>query len=94
MGVTLSQGFLTSDGLLRSPFFKNSFELLALVKEDQLVPTLQSFDAKKVVLRGRLEPDQQLRLKHSIESKLSGTKKLHVFFRDTLLVAQCLEIQE
>jgi len=94
VGLPMHGDFLTSLEVIQSPFFRNSFELLAVIDEDNLVPTLQLLGAKKVVLRGRIDPVKQLALKQSIESKLSGTKKLHVFLGDKTIVAKNLAIKE
>lgn len=92
LNLPIHDNFLTSEETVTSPFFKNSFELLMATDEDNLIQTLKSLDAKKVVLRGRLDPDQQLEIKRDIESELSGTKKLHVFFKEKIIIARCLGI--
>lgn len=92
LNLPFHDDFLTSEEVVTSPFFKNSFELLAIVDKDNLIQKLKSLDAKKVVLRGRLDPGQQLEIKRDIESELSGTKKLHVFFKEKIIIARCLGI--
>lgn len=90
---TSYENFLTSDEKIISPYAKNSFELLAFVKKEEIIPTLKSFDANKVVLRGKLNPFEQPILKRKIDSCLSGKEKLHVFFNKKIIIAKCLNLK-
>ncbi len=64
-----------------SPFFKNSFKVLAsLDGKGGLAEKLARLKAGKVVLRGKFSQEGQLRLKRELESGLAGSRKLHVFF--------------
>ncbi|MCX6801868.1 MAG: methyltransferase domain-containing protein [Candidatus Diapherotrites archaeon] len=74
-----SKNFFTSDSMVGSAFFKNSFEVLKEVKEKDLVKELQILGAGKVVLRGAFDPKLQALAKKEIELQLSGGRKLHVF---------------
>lgn len=88
------KNFLTSDERVDSPFFKNSFEFLTITDEDNLIDTLNEFDAGKVVIRGRIEPNKQLELKRNIEANLYGSKKLHVFLGREMIIARSLKINQ
>ncbi|MFH1234258.1 MAG: methyltransferase domain-containing protein [Candidatus Diapherotrites archaeon] len=79
-GISVFSGsFFTSDSVVRSAFFKNSFGVLREVKEKDLVQELRALGAGKVVLRGSFEPKLQALAKKEIESQLSGERKFHVF---------------
>lgn len=89
-----SRDFLTSKEEIKSPFFKNSFQFLAETTMKELPEKLRKLDAKKVVLRGRMDPEEQLSLKHNLESGLVGTRKLHVFMGKKVMIARNLGIQK
>lgn len=74
----LSEDFFTSQALISSPFFANTFRLLKETRPSNLDDALKELGAGKVVLRGRFLPELQILAKRDIEAKLSGTKKLHV----------------
>lgn len=87
LGCAIYKDFLTFNfPLLTSNFFENRFEVLADCKAGELVPALKKLGAGKIVLRGRLAPDEQIRMKKTLESQLSGEKKLHAFIEP----ARCL----
>lgn len=90
---TSYENFLTSDEKILSPYIKNSFELLAIVRKEEIISTLKSFDANKVVLRGKLDPHEQPILKRKIDSCLFGKEKLHVFFNKKIIIARCLNLK-
>lgn len=87
------QKFLTSDNLLTSNFFKNSFEVLEITNKEfySLANVLNKHNAKKVVLRGRFSENKQLNLKKKIENELKGEKKLHVFIDEKAIVCRNLD---
>jgi precorrin-6B methylase 2 len=91
--LTSYENFLTSDEKIISPYMKNSFELLDVVKKEEIISTLKSLNANKVVLRGKLDPHEQPILKRKIDSCLSGKEKLHVFFNKKIIIAQCLNLK-
>jgi hypothetical protein len=95
MGCALRGPFLTSDSVIDSSLFENSFKFLTICDKNGLIEELNSFDAGKIVLRAKLQPDEHERMKKDIEEKLSGTKKLHVFSRgENFLVRESLSIKQ
>lgn len=82
----LNDGFLGGSQKFESAFFTNSFKVLATlpgeypVAKGRLQEKLQKLKAGKVVLRGKFEEQEQLRLKAEIESGLGGKRKMHIFF--------------
>lgn len=79
----LNENFFGAGQRFSSPFFKNSFKVLAqLDGEGRLPEKLARLDAGKVVLRGRFSQEGHLRKKKELEEGLSGKRKLHVFFLD------------
>lgn len=76
-----NESFFGSTQKVFSPFFKNSFKVLAeLENRGEISGKLKKLKAGKVVLRGRFSMDEQLALKAELETGLEGKLKLHVFF--------------
>ncbi|MEM4662899.1 MAG: methyltransferase domain-containing protein, partial [Candidatus Diapherotrites archaeon] len=73
-----SDNYLTSDKLIKSNFFRNTFKALKQTDAGSLVKDLKALDAKKAVLHGRFVPEIYDALAKDINSKLSGQRKLHV----------------
>jgi len=93
LGCFVYGSFLTSDKLIGSGFFENSFVFLSFFERDTLIKTLRSLGAGKIVLRGRLQPDEHKRVKSKIEEKLSGHRKLHVFLDEGMICASLSILQ-
>jgi len=93
LGCSIYGPFLTSDGLLKSGFFENRFAFLSFFESGRLIETLRALGAGKVVLRGKMQPEEQMRLKEEIERRLDGERKLHVFV-DEGIICESLSIPQ
>jgi hypothetical protein len=83
--------FVTSEKLIISNFFENSFVVLDKSSKENIVNELHKLDAKKLVIRGKISPEHQKNLKETLEKQLRGTKKLHMFLEgDRYLICELL----
>ena len=91
----LSENIFGSAQKIASPFFRNSFKALSEINGiDGAVEKLRKLKAGKVVLRGRFGEQDQLWLKESIEEKLEGKRKLHLFFiGKKIIIAENMEFR-
>src|SRR3989338_3034190 len=73
--------FFTSDNLIESPFFKNSYLFLGDTgfDEPQMISLLIQKNAGKVTLRFPIEPQEYWKFRTKIEKQLSGEKKVALF---------------
>jgi len=76
--------FLTSDKSITSPFFKNSFKVLANVKDDkEVIPELKKKKCGQVVLRQNIDPKKYWAQRKVYEKELSGKKIVHLIVTTT-----------
>ena len=68
--------FFTSDKKIKSSFFKNSFKVIEVCKQEEheIIAALHKHDAGKVILRISVDPKEYWNVRKNIESKLKGTK--------------------
>lgn len=68
--------FFTSDKKVKSSFFKNSFKVIEVCKQEEheIIAALHKHDAGKVILRISVDPKEYWNVRKNIESKLKGTK--------------------
>jgi SAM-dependent methyltransferase len=86
LGLDAWRGFLTSEKLAESPFFRNRFKVVQRgVSAKNVLAALRNSGAGKVVIRGSMDPDEQVRLKRSLEEDLVGKKKFHWFADEEVL---------
>jgi hypothetical protein len=71
--------FLSSEALVESVFFRNSFEVLAACSEGGLVRSLRRLEAGRVVIRFSVAPDDYWSIRKKYERMLSGKKEFFVF---------------
>jgi len=73
--------FCTSEHHIKSPFFKNSYKVIAkcLFEEQKIIELLQKHDAAKVTLRYTIDPKEYWKVRNKYESKLKGTTKYSLF---------------
>lgn len=76
-----NRNFFVSEKEISSHFFKNTFRVLEIlpVNFEKIVESLKKFDASQIVLRASFDEKTQLKVKSEFDSKLSGTKKMHLF---------------
>ncbi|MDD4983606.1 MAG: class I SAM-dependent methyltransferase [Candidatus ainarchaeum sp.] len=81
----ITDSFFTSTNLIKDPIFKNSYKIETVLEtsfentdKNILIEELKKLDAKKVVLRIKIDPDKYYSLKKDLEKDLEGTKKLHI----------------
>lgn len=82
---------LTSSKLIGSGFFKDSYRFLASAGKDmsKLKDILKSLEAKNVVLRFDIDPENYWGIRTGLEEGLAGTRTLHVFgFGNELVVCE------
>lgn len=92
-----NEGFLTSNSLIESVFFVNSFKVLKQLEKpsiDDLLFALNEFNAAKIVLRGSFENEKKFALlKEKLEPLLYGKEKLHLFlFDNNALICKNIKI--
>lgn len=89
-----SQGkfvFFTSEKLISSPFFKNSFKVDRELTFNltEIIKVLQQEKVGSVLLRYTIDPQQYWSERKKLEAKLTGTKVIHLFrFKDRAVIAE------
>ena len=80
--------FLTSDGLVESPFFRNRYRVLDAVEFDRkkILESLQRHQAGKAVVRYEVDPKEYWSERNYYEKQLIGKKELVLFDFDGLAV--------
>ncbi len=68
--------FFTGDKEINSPFFKNSFKVVDICRQDEheIIVALKKHKAGKVILRFSIEPKEYWKTRNKIESQLEGNK--------------------
>lgn len=75
-----NEKYFTAEKEVHSPFFKNNFEVLAVLeKGEDLERKLKGLNAGKIVLRAKMDPQEHVKRKRELEQGLTGSQKLHVF---------------
>ena len=71
----------TSVTRVDSPFFRNSFEVVAFCppEYEQIMAALQEARAKNVVLRGAIDPPKYWEQRAKYQKGLTGTETVHLF---------------
>ena len=74
--------FFTGDKKIDSSFFKNSFKVVEVCKQDEheIIAALQKHEAGKVILRFSVEPEEYWKVRNKIEAKLTGDKTYALFY--------------
>lgn len=89
--------FLTSEKIKESSFFENRFEILGICAQENLTENLKKFNAGKIVLRGRIMPEEYTKMKNEIENileKFNGKEKIHIFLdaqNTQILIGKCID---
>ncbi|MBE0523766.1 MAG: methyltransferase domain-containing protein [Methanosarcinales archaeon] len=79
--IDAKRKLLTSDILIDSPFFKNTFQLIGKVPYDcrQINSFLQGTDIGIAVIRFNIAPEKYWDIRNKIEKDLTGGKTAHLF---------------
>jgi len=83
-------GILTSDKLIKNPFFRNSFKVLEVVHHDfdSIVHALEKNKIGKVVIRYRILPQDYWTERTKYEKHLKGNKTAHLFIFEKAVIAE------
>jgi SAM-dependent methyltransferase len=87
------QTFFTSDKLVKSDFFKNTFEVLEKCEfeEKKIVEALNKQGACKVLIRFSVDPKEYWKVRKAYENQTQGDKELCLFkFGNTAVVAKVI----
>ncbi len=77
--------FLTSEKIEESSFFENRFKILEICDKENLIENLKKINARKIVIRGKISPEEYTKMKKEIEDmlvKFNGKEKIHIFLDD------------
>lgn len=68
--------FFTSDKKVKNAFFKNSFKVIEMCKQEdhEIIAALQKHNAGQVILRMSLDPQEYWKVRKKFEAKLIGDK--------------------
>jgi len=86
--------FFTSDNNVKSLFFKNSFKVIEVCKQEdhEILAALHKHDAGKVILRMSVDPQEYWDVRKKIESKLRGTKTYAlIYIADAAVIVEKAE---
>ncbi len=92
-----TEKFLTSEKIAESNFFENRFKLLAVCAHENLIENLKKFNAGKIVIRGKIMPEEYTKMKNEVEgilAKFKGKEKIHIFLddkSDKILIGKCID---
>jgi len=88
--VLYETGLLTSDKMIKSPFFRNSFRVLEACHSDfgTIVKSLQKHDIGNIVLRQRIDPKLYWKTRTDYEKHLKGKKTAHLFIFEKVVIAE------
>ncbi|CEG11920.1 hypothetical protein MSIBF_A1770009 [groundwater metagenome] len=88
--------FLTSEKIEESSFFENGFKILGICDKENLIENLKKINARKIVIRGKISPEEYTKMKNEIEytlAKFNGKEKIHIFLddkNDKILTGKCI----
>lgn len=90
--IPIEIGILTSDKLIKNPFFRNSFRVLDAVHHDfdSIVHSLEKHDIGQVVIRYKILPRDYWTERTRYEKYLKGKKTAHLFMFEKAVVAEKL----
>lgn len=90
--VPIEISVLTSDELVESPFFKNSFIVLETVHHDfdSIVKSLQKNDVGKIIIRYKILPQDYWTERTRYEKYLTGKKTAQLFIFEKAVIAEKL----
>ncbi len=72
--------FLTSEKIIKSPFIKDSFEILKKCRnKPEAINALNKANCGKVILRYKIDPDKYWLERKAYEEKLEGEETLYLF---------------
>ena len=73
--------YLTSEALVRGPFFKASYKILAVMPNyrPDIQNAMAKLDCGKLTLHGNVDPDKYWQEKKNFERGLHGEQALHLF---------------
>ncbi|MFA5888328.1 MAG: methyltransferase domain-containing protein [Candidatus Nanoarchaeia archaeon] len=72
--------FLTSEKIIKSPFIKDSFEILKKCRNKmEAINALNKANCGKVILRYKIDPDKYWQERKAYEEKLEGEETLYLF---------------
>jgi len=86
--------FLTSEKQTKSPFFRNSFEVLdgCDFNDHEIIENLKKHNAKEVELRFNVVPQDYWKIRKKYERELTGVEKIYLFKSgDKAIIAKRLE---
>ncbi len=89
--------FLTSEKIEESSFFENRFKILGICDKENLIENLKKINARKIVIRGKISPEEYTKMKNEIEyilAKFNGKEKIHIFLddkNDKILIGKCID---
>src|SRR3989338_1690677 len=81
--------FFTSDKKIKNNFFKNSFTVVEMCKQDEheIIAALQKHGARKVILRVSVDRAEYWKVRKKIEAKLTGNKTYAlIYFVDSPVI--------
>lgn len=79
--------YLTSELLIKNPFLR-SYKILDVVDIDSLKKYLESKDAGKAILHGKIPEKEYWQARGSIEQDLTGKNMFHLFLsKDSIVIA-------
>ncbi len=86
--------FFTADKKVSSPFFKNSFKVIEVCRQDEheIITALHKHEAGKIILRMPIDPQEYWKMRIRIESKLKGTKTYAlIYVADAAVIVEKVE---
>ncbi|OQX22553.1 MAG: hypothetical protein BWK75_00455 [Candidatus Altiarchaeales archaeon A3] len=92
-----TEKFLTSEKITESNFFENRFKILGISDKKNLIENLKKINAGKIVIRGKIMPEEYTKMKNEIEDileKFNGKEKIHIFLddkNDKILIGKCID---
>ncbi len=89
--------FFTSDRKVTSLFFKNSFKVMEVCRQEEheIIAALHKHGAGKVILRISVEPKEYWNVRKRIESKLNGTKTYAlIYLSDAAVIVDKISVEK
>ncbi len=88
--IPIEYSVLTSDELVESPFFRNSFAVLDVVHHDfeSIVKSLQKNKIGRILIRYKILPQDYWTERTRYEQHLKGDKTAHLFIFEKAVVAE------
>jgi SAM-dependent methyltransferase len=86
--------FLTSASIIKSPFFRNSFQILGICifEKEKIIECLQKNNAGQAVIRFEIDPQDYWKERKDYEKDLKGKEKISIFkFDDKAVIAKIVK---